>query len=287
MQRVLIAGASGALGRQVTSEAMRAGFSCRVFGRDSNRLAALGAPEVALGNAVTGDGLEAALRDVDCVFSCLGASVAPDFRAGRHPYEEVDVPANRNIIRAAESSGVRRMVYVSVAAHEQLSQLAYVKAHEQVVSLLRASTLSYGVVRPTGFFSAFESVLQLARKGRVPLLGDPTARTNPIADTELARVCVELLQDSERSERSVGGPEVVTREEIARLAFRALGTTPRLVHVPTLLVRGLLPFVGLVNPRVADITRFFLAVSSTDCVAPSFGELTLGQYFATRAANSH
>jgi uncharacterized protein YbjT (DUF2867 family) len=281
MQRVLIAGASGALGRQVTSQATRAGLYCRVFGRDDKRLRALGAHEWATGNATTGEGLELALRDIDCVFSCLGASVQPDFKAGRQSYAQVDFAANQNLLRAAVAAGVKRMVYVSVAEHERLAGLEYVKAHEQVVTLLRNSGLSYAVVRPTGFFSAFEAVLELARRGRVPLLGNPNARTNPIADADLARVCVEQILTSENSERSVGGPEVLTRRDIALLAFEVLGQPPKLSRVPTFPAKALLPFVGLVNPRVADITRFFLAVSSIDCIAPASGTKKLRQHFST------
>ncbi len=286
MQRVLIAGASGALGRHVTAQALRAGLQCRVFGRDVRRLASLQAHEMALGDALTGEGLEPALRQIDVVFSCLGASVQPDFKAGRQTYRVVDVTANANLIRAAQAAGVKRMVYVSVAEHERLADLEYVKAHERVVALLRASKLSHGVLRPTGFFSAFEAVLQLAREGRVPLLGDPNARTNPIADAELASAGVDLLLSSENVERTLGGPEILTRADIARLAFAALGQTPHLMKVPNFVVQALLPIVGLFNPRVADITRFFLAVSSSDCIAPCSGTLTLGQHFANLATRA-
>lgn len=284
-RRVLIAGASGKLGRHLCQAATDAGFLVRVFGRSRARLAGLGNEQVE-GDALSGAGLDTALTEVDAVISCLGASVSPDFAAGKHSYFDVDVPANRRLIDFAKQRGVRRFVYVSVAEHERLKDLAYVAAHEAVVAHLKQSGLGYTVVRPTGFFSAFEEFLVLARKGRVPLLGDPTVRTNPIADVDLAALCVAELDNPESSERSVGGPDTFTRKHIAELAFEAVGKPPRFARVPSALVRGLLPVMRWFNPRVADITRFYLAVSSGDCIAPSSGSSRLAEHFARVARGS-
>lgn len=284
-RRVLIAGASGKLGRHLCHAATDAGLLVRVFGRSRARLAGLGNEQVE-GDAVSGAGLDTALSDVDAVISCLGASVAPDFAAGKRSYFDVDVPANRRLIDAAKQRGIRRFVYVSVAEHERLEDLVYVAAHEAVVAHLKQSGLSYAVVRPTGFFSAFEEFLVLARKGRVPLLGDPTVRTNPIADRDLAELCVAELDNSANTERSVGGPDTFTRKHIAELAFAAVGKQPRFARVPSALVRSMLPVMGWFNPRVADITRFYLAVSSGDCVAPPYGSSRLPEHFARVAGGA-
>ena len=194
----------------------------------------------------------------------------------------MDSVANGRLIEAAERSGVQRFVYVAVACHEELGHLNYVKAHERVVEQLKASRLEASVLRATGFFSAFESVLELARKGRVPLIGNPDARTNPISDSDLARLCVAALGEPPQ-ERSVGGPEVFTRRRIAELAFEALGQPPRFAQLPNWLVRVLGALTWPLSPRVADLTSFFLEVSSRDCLGDPAGSARLGEYLHARA----
>ncbi len=127
------------------------------------------------------------------MFSALGASVLPSMAKGWRSYASLDTPANMNLVTAARTAGVRRFVYVSVANHRRLGHLHYVLAHERVVEALRDSGLEYTVVRPTGFFSAFATLIPMARRGPVPLIGDGSARTNPIHDDELAAVCVRAI----------------------------------------------------------------------------------------------
>ncbi len=279
-----MAGATGRLGRAIVEAATAQGYVVRALGRSAESLSALGAAErraVDLLSAPSSE-VEAAVDGVDAVVSSVGASIVPDLRRGRAGFLDVDTPANRRLIDAAEAQRVRRFVYVAVGCHEELGHLNYVKAHERVVAQLRQSRIEASVLRATGFFSAFESVLDLARKGRVPLLGNPEAKTNPIADGDLARLCVAALADPP-AERTVGGPEVLTRRRIAELAFEALGTTPRFVELPNWLVRVLGALTRPLSPRVADLTRFFLEVSSRDCLGELAGTQRLGEYFRALA----
>ena len=226
--------------------------------------------------------IEAAVEGVDAIISSVGASILPDLGRGRAGFLQVDTVANQRLIDAAERRGVRRFVYVAVVCHDTLGHLHYVKAHERVVERLRASRLESSVLRATGFFSAFESVLELARKGRVPLIGNPEARTNPIADRDLARLCVAAL-DELPYERTVGGPEVFTRRRIAELAFEALGKSPRFARLPNWLVRVLGALTWPISPRVAELTSFFLEVCSRDCLGEPSGSARLSDYLHARA----
>jgi len=226
--------------------------------------------------------LDEAMAGMDAIISSVGASILPDLGRGRAGFFEVDTLANQRLIEAAERQGVKRFVYVAVAGHDALGHLTYVRAHERVVERLRSSRLEASVLRATGFFSAFESVLDLARKGRVPLLGRPDARTNPIADRDLARLCVAALAEPPR-ERTVGGPEVLTRRRIAELAFEALEAPPRFMRLPNWLVYTLGALMWPISPRVSQLTRFFLEVSSRDCLGEPSGSSRLGDYFRAQA----
>ncbi|MFZ5893193.1 MAG: SDR family oxidoreductase [Myxococcota bacterium] len=285
MAKVLVAGASGALGRRIIETAERRGFRVRALGRRHGALQGLGASETALADPVSGRGLEEALVGVDVLVSALGASVSPEFGKGYRSFRAVDTPANLQLLRAAERARVPRFVYVSLACEHELSELAYVRAHEDVVRALQASQLDYAVLRPTGFFSAFGALVGMAARGAVPLIGNPEAKTNPIAEDDIAEQCVELLQRDSlgRTSLELGGPDVFTRREIMELAFRVQRREPKLRRLPDGLVKTLALLMRPFNPRVSDLLRFVLGVSSRDCVAPPIGVRRLADYFEVLA----
>lgn len=282
--KLVVAGATGTLGGLVTELAVGR-HQVTVLGRDAQRLERLGAHR-----SIVVEHLERAsapppelverLRGTDCVFSCIGASVQPTFAAERRSFWHVDAPCNERLVEAAKQAGVRKFVYVAVPGIRHLKHLEYAAAHERVVQALSRSGLEHAIVRPTGFFSAFLSILELAEKGIVPLLGTPdAARTNPIDDRDLAEICLEAVESS-FGDQEVGGPEVFTRRQLAEKAFEALGkpSRTRLVPTPAVKLGGVLirPF----NPRLAAISRFYLAISSCDCIAPARGRRTIDAFFA-------
>ena len=276
---VLVAGATGALGRHVCELAAEAGFRVRALGRDAASLKQVsGAHERIVADALVPRELDGVMDDVTHVFSCLGASVLPTPGSGRASYRHVDTPANCNLVDAARDAGVDKFVYVSVGVPDTLGDLEYVSAHEKVVEHLRSSGMAYAVLRPTGFFSAFASVFEMASKGPLPGMGDPEAKTNPIDDAELAAFGVRALTE-DVGERKLGGPEILSRQQIGELAFAALGKSARFRHMPAWVVRSVATLVRPFNARMADITRFYLAASSHDCVAPAHGERKIGAYF--------
>jgi uncharacterized protein YbjT (DUF2867 family) len=289
MTKVLIAGASGALGRRVVGEALVRGHHVVAFGRDAQRLSTRLPEQVEtrIGDALVPASLAGVLDGCEAVISCLGASVSPSLGAGRRGFLAVDLPANRALADAAKAAGVRRFVYVSVAGHDEpgAAELAYYRAHEQVVEHLDAIDLEHAIIRPTGFFSAFSEYVNMARRGRVPMIGDGSARSNPIADADLARVCVEAL-DGAAGDSRVGGPDVLSRREIIEMAFAAVERPAKIVSVSPGLFRAAARMIGLFVPRVGELLPFVVFVSTRELIVPAAGTLRLVDAFAEAAARS-
>lgn len=281
---VLVAGASGALGRHVIEELKRCGRRVKVLTRTPERLGALAeqVDAVHVGDALVPASLAGLCDGVDEVISSLGASVQPG-TPGRATFAQVDTPANRHLIDAAKRSGVRKFVYISVFGAPERRDIGYLDAHERVVDALRESGLAWSVLRPTGFFSAFEEFLRLARKGPVPVFGGGEARSNPISDVDLAAACVDALAN-ETLERDVGGPEVLTRNDIARLACEAVGVPLRVRRVPLAVARAAGVVLRPFHPRLSHLLAFYAMVMSGDHIAPVAGTRRLAEHFAAVAA---
>lgn len=154
--RLLVFGASGLTGRELVRQALAREHSITAFARQPVTLAST-APviRVVQGNVADHDAVAAAVAGQDAVVSTLGVG-AP------LKHDRDVITGVRNIIRAMEEHGVRRLIYLSfIGVRESRSAvgviLRYVAPiplrheiadHEAKEALVRASQLEWTIVRP-------------------------------------------------------------------------------------------------------------------------------------------
>ena len=281
MARILVAGATGHLGRHIVSELKRRNHWVRALTRNPLRPFPE-ADELVGGDLRLVNTLQGPCGQVDVIISAAGASINPLQKKKEPDFRTIDYQGHRNLLKVAGNSGIRRFIYVSVFSVPEIQNLDYVRAHTHFADALKASGLTYNVIRPTGFFSAFETVLDLAKTGFAPLVGDGSARTNPIHEKDLAEIVVDALDHPNR-EISVGGPEVLTRREIFDMAFQVLAKKPRYVRIPGAVLSAQSRLTSMFDPRMAQITSFLNKVSQVDVIAPSAGKERLYNYFERKA----
>ena len=283
--RILVAGATGYLGKFVVRAFKSQGYFVRVLTRDSARLGEPGpftAPaltaqdydEVFLGEVTRPDSLEGLMDGIDWVFSSIGISRQRDMLT----FEQVDYQCNRNLIDLAEAAAVKGFTYVSMQGAQDIMQLAITQAHEKVVAALRESSMEYRIVRPCGYFSDMGVLYDMASKGRVFLVGDGNNRMSPIHGADLARVCVETTE-GEQQEVEAGGPDIMTQREAALLAFEVAEKPPKITVIPLWLARGAARFIGLLSKQFGDLADFIVTAGEIDGVGPARGDTTLRSYF--------
>jgi uncharacterized protein YbjT (DUF2867 family) len=284
---VLVAGATGKLGYEVARELKRRGHAVRALGRNKAKLEALRgvADDLYVADALKPETLPGAFEGVDRVFSCLGASVIPMPRYGSKTFTQIDYPANRNLVHEAVKARVRKFVYVSVFGAHKVPHRNFIRGHEMVVEELRRSGLNYSVLRPTGFFSAMDEILLVASRGLLPEFNGGTARTNPIHEEDLAEVCVDAFDRPSGWEADVGGPDALTRKEIAQLAWQAIGKEGRAIRVPVSVLRAAGLLMRPFSPRVGHLFTFIADILIDDFVAPCYGKRHISDYFRERHAN--
>jgi len=283
-KKVLIAGATGYLGKHVVQEFASRGYTVRALVRNPEKLATIGPnlePAVSdvVKETVTGDArdlssLNDACKGVDIVFSCMGLTMPQDNVTS----EQVDHLGNKALLEDALRHGVEKFIYVSVYNAEHMPDVEIVQAHERFVQDLEASGMPFTVIRPTGFFSDMGMLLSMARSGISFILGEGTNKINPIHGVDLAKVCVDAAENKER-EIAVGGPDTYTFNETITMAFEALGKPPMLIHVPSWIGDAALFVTGLVNKPVQSALSFAVAVNKIDNVAPARGTRHLADFY--------
>ena len=275
-RRVLVAGATGYLGGYVAREFKFRGHFVRALARSLHKLDHMKSEldEIVKGEVTRPESIKDVCNGIDIVFSSVGITK----QKGKLTFKDVDYQGNKNLLDVAQKAGVKKFIYVSVFDGPNLLRLDIVKAHEDFVNELKASGVNYAVIRPTGFFSDMGEFLKMAKKGRVYLFGSGNNKINPIHGADLAVRCVDALE-GENQEIDVGGPEILTYREIARLALETLGKPIKISSIPIWLMRLIVVTTRVFSRHQGELLAFFTTAMTSDVVAPTTGSHTLEAHF--------
>jgi uncharacterized protein YbjT (DUF2867 family) len=284
MKTVLIAGATGYLGRYTVHAFKRAGYRVRVLARSERKLAQPGpalSPAIAdavdkihIGDVTQPDTLCGAADGVDVVFSSISLMGAKTTLT----WQDVDYQGNVNILHEAQAANVEKFVFISVYNADKLMHVPIVKAHEDFAAALAQSGLTYTVLRPTGFFSDMGAFLDMAQSGRVYLLGDGSQRINPIHGADLAQASVDAVT-SNATDINIGGPQTFTWDELAAVALDVAGKPPRISHLPLSLAHTGVNLLRLFRRQQAALVDFFVSSAALDSAAPPTGTHKLADHY--------
>ena len=277
MKKILLAGATGYLGSHIANKIAKSAYDLRVIARSPDKLAQRGVQVKDLFHAeiTCPEMLKGCCSGIDTVISTVGITRQKD----RLTYLDVDYQANLNLLNEACKSGVRKFIYVSVLNGENLRHLKICDAKERFVEQLEKSGLEYCVVRPNGFFSDMSEFYAMAQSGRIYIFGSGEQKTNPIHGEDLAAVCVDAIDGNDRV-INVGGPETLTYNEIARIAFDVAGNESRITRIPDWVRTTVLKLVRtFTSSRFYGPIEFFLTVTAIDMIAPEYGTHRLEDHF--------
>ncbi len=277
MKHVLVAGATGYLGRYVVKELKKQGYWVRALARNAEKLEDLKEhiDEVFEAEVIKPETIIGICDGIDFVISSLGITRQKDGLT----YMDVDYQGNKNLLDLAIKSDVSKFIYVSVLNAHLMKDLKMIQAKELFVDKLKASELDYAVIRPTGFFSDMLELLKMAQKGRVSLFGNGENKINPIHGADLSEVCVNSLNKPEK-EINVGGPEKLTWKEIAELAFRALNKEPKISTLPIWMIRIILPLMRIfTSSKTYGPVEFMMCAMTMDLVGDLYGKERLSDFF--------
>ncbi|MCK4547202.1 MAG: SDR family oxidoreductase [Candidatus Eisenbacteria sp.] len=276
--RVLVAGATGTLGRALIPVLSNCGREVVALVRPASqrRIESLSGDIKDLVTAeVTEPDIPASVFEgVHTVISSIGITRQRDGLT----YDEVDFGGNLNLLRAAERSGVRRFLYVSVVGADKDVSVPGFRAKRRFEEALRDSALEWQIVRPSGFFTDITDFLKMARRGTVHLFGNGRSRISPIHPTDLAEAIVDLLEVKPRTIVSIGGPADFTWDEIAELCCRVARVRCRIRHWPESLLRVALAITRVLSRPTYGTLSFLVHVMTSDTTAPHYGSRGLEEF---------
>ena len=236
---ILLTGATGNVGSALLRRLTAAGRDVRCLVRDPNRLGDQRVRvQIALGDLGDPSSFRNALRGVDTVVH-LAASVR-DQRRGS--IEELNGVATLRLVRAAERLGTRRFVFFSAMGATLHSRTRFMRAKALASDAVEESDLETTVFAPSIVYSPGDPFLTLLERlswlPAMPVPGSGQARYQPIWAEDVADCVMASLNGGRDGNFDLGGPQVLTYDEMVRALLLSRGRRRRLLHVPLPLVRA-------------------------------------------------
>ncbi len=271
---VLLAGATGYIGRAVAAELVARGYDVVALVRrepDEFESRALAGCDVRVAEATDIDALTRALADtrLGAVVSCIASRNGEPDDAWL-----VDYAANSNLLSVALRGDASHFVLLS-AICVQKPLLAFQHAKLAFEKELQESGLAYSIVRPTAFFKSLSGQVDRVRAGKPFIVfgrGTETA-CKPLSERDIAHFLADCLDEPDCRDRvlPIGGPgNALTPREQGLLLFDAAGREPRFRHV---------------SPAIFSVAALLLApfarISSR--LATKAELLRIGHYYATES----
>jgi NADH dehydrogenase len=239
---ILVTGGTGFVGGHVVGALRRAGKEVRCLVRDARRAK----PELAGCELVHGDMTDPASMRA-AVEGAEGVVHLVSIRQGKEEqFERIMSRGTRDLVDAAEAAGVRRFVLMSALGLDERTKdlVPYYRAKWAMEQAVEGSSLPFVIFRPSFVFAADGGILPTFRKLAklapvTPIAGTGEQRLQPIWADDVASYFVRALDDDVPTGTTyeLGGPDVVSWNELWGRLKEALGVRRPSVHVPMSLMR--------------------------------------------------
>jgi uncharacterized protein YbjT (DUF2867 family) len=232
---ILVVGATGLVGGEVTRLLRAGGKRVRALAREPERapaLAALGV-ELAQGDLERPDSLAAALRGIERVF--LASALDPR-----------QVALQGNLVEAARRAGARRIVKLSGLATALDSPVSSGRWHAETERQIAASGMGWTFLRPPFFLQNLLRVAPAPARGVVPSASG-TGLVAGVDARDVAAVAVAaLVRDFGRGQAlTVTGPAAFSYADVAKHLCELTGREVRAIEVAPAALRAQLVSGGM------------------------------------------
>jgi uncharacterized protein YbjT (DUF2867 family) len=240
---ILVTGGTGFVGPKIVHALRAADRPVRCLVRDPERasdLAAWGC-ELVQGDVTDPESVRRAVESCDVVVHLVAI-----IQGKPEDFERVMTRGTRNVVEAAKASGVRRFVLMSaLGTSEETKDLApYFRSKWEMEQTVKGSGLEHVIFRPSFIFGkdggALKTFLLLVRLSPViPVFGAGDQRIQPIWVEDVARYYAAAVDRPDAANRTfeLGGPDILTWEELYDRIKRVLRKRRPKLHVPMGLMR--------------------------------------------------
>lgn len=272
---ILVTGATGFIGRQLITRLMTQDVRLRVLltRQEQRRLPwdvdDANAPEIVTGTAMDEESLFAAVSGVHVIIHLQSAQ----WWGRPRQLERVDIVGTRNLIAAARSARVGRIIYLSHLGAAPSSAFNLLSIKGQAEAQVRNSGLAYTIIRvglvfgPEDAFINHIAMLLSVNPIFFLMPGQGEIILHPLYIDDLLEAMNRSLGDLQTVDRviEIGGPEYVRLDDLLATVMRITGMYRYVIPVPPYTLRLLTRLYGFVFRRTLMTPQWldYLAANRT------------------------
>jgi len=269
---VTVFGGAGFIGRYVCEQLFKQGLRVRVACRDPRQayflqpLATVGQWGAVRTDVTNRKSVEAAVDGAYSVINLVGIF--------NGPVRATHVDGARNIAEAASAASASSLVHISAIGSDPAADSVYGRTKGEGELVVRTAFPDATIIRPSIVFGPEDDLTnRLAALSRLPVLPVVAAarRFQPVYVKDIAEAIVMAALDPASfggKTFEIGGPQVMTMEDIYAACARAAGREPDLVGMPNfassfLSLFGFLPGAPLTRDQWKMLQRDNLPASKS------------------------
>jgi NADH dehydrogenase len=213
--------------------------------------------------------LAAAMKGVDTVIHLVAIAI----EKGDRTYEKINTQGTINVVDAAKAAGVKRFINMCQNGATSTISSRFLRSKGIAQEYVAKSGLDWTAVRPSVIWGPQDEFANVqARLVKLtpiifPIVGDGKSQFQPVYVGDVVEAMVRCIDDASTigKEYELGGPEVLTYEEIVKRVLKALGTNRLLIRVPVPVLRPVVAIMQAVLPVPPATTTLLdlLAVANT------------------------
>jgi uncharacterized protein YbjT (DUF2867 family) len=215
MGKILVTGGTGTLGKEVVKKLLDEKQSVAVLSSKNNPEVPQ-AVEVLKGDLTNKESLPKALSEAEIVIHCA---------SNPHNPGAEDIEGTKNLLSVLDKNHLRHFIYISIVGVDKSNYPYYVAKYE-TEKVIAGAGFPFSVLRATQFHDlVLYRLIYPADKNNDTVITIPAnMRFQSIDVKEVAAKVCDLVEQKPKGEvLSIGGPEILTLEEMAESYLNVFG----------------------------------------------------------------
>lgn len=262
---VLVTGGTGFVGTALCAELVSQGHDVTALARRADDKNVPESVTPYAGDVTDYDSVESAFEGKDAVVNLVAMSPLFQPKGGEQEHFRIHLGGTKNVVRAAEEHGVRRLIQQSGLDAGPDAPNHHLRAKGEAEAVVRASDLEWVILRPSIIFGDGDELRTFTKLLTTPYLtglpGGGKIPFQPIWIQDFVPLVEAVLDGDEHVGQTYefGGPEVLTLADITRLIYLAEGKSVTILPVPLVLakigaaVAGPVPIIPFGPDQVASL----------------------------------
>lgn len=282
--KVMVAGGTGLLGREITRVLLDAGHTVTVGSRSKPAGERADSRAAWVEMDVTEPQSLAALVDgFDVVVDAVQFPNSPIENPKKgYTFEQIDLAGTKNLADAAKSAGTSQFIGLGGVGAAEHAPFHWLRYKWQETQHIQASGLNYTIFQPSWIYGpgdvSLNRFLGFANwLPFVPVIGNGKTRINPLFVTDLADHVAAAIGNPAATNGlfEIGGPTVLTMDEVIRTALKVVGKQRLLLHNPKPLMKVVASVIQYApgRPLTPDAIDFITmdGIADTAALTQAFG----------------